>query len=52
MSRAHEALDDGLAQAKLATDRFEAFFDDKSGGLGVVGRVEHAVESIRKKVGI
>ncbi len=52
MSRAHEALDDGLAQAKLATDRLETFLEDKRGGLGVVGRVEHAVESIRKKVGI
>ncbi len=39
MARAHEALEGGSAQAKLATDRLETFLLDRRQGLGVVGRV-------------
>ncbi|MGH7077864.1 MAG: hypothetical protein ACREFU_07160, partial [Acetobacteraceae bacterium] len=52
MARAHEALEDGSAQAKLATDRLETFLLDRRQGLGVVGRVEQAVLRLRKKVGM
>ncbi|HEX4260320.1 MAG TPA: alkaline phosphatase family protein [Acetobacteraceae bacterium] len=52
MARAHEALDDGLAQARLATDRVDAFIEEKSGGPGVLGRIEHAARDLRRKVGI
>jgi phospholipase C len=37
MARAHEALDDSMSQAKLATDRIEGFLTDRSRGRGVVG---------------
>ncbi|MGH7056684.1 MAG: alkaline phosphatase family protein [Acetobacteraceae bacterium] len=49
MGRAHEVLEDGVAQAKLATDRLDAFLDEKVAGVGVVGRVEEAIETARKK---
>ena len=39
MARAHEALEDGPSQAKLATDRFEAFMQERLRGPGVLRKV-------------
>jgi phospholipase C len=39
MARAHEALDDSMAQGKLVTDRVEAFMSERTGGHGVVAAV-------------
>ncbi len=50
MSRAHEALDDGFAQARLATDRAAAFLEHEgSGALATLGR---AVAGVRERVGL
>lgn len=46
LARAHEALEGGGSQAKLATDRVEAFFEDRLGGvLHRLGDALHAVAS-------
>jgi len=39
MARAHEALEDSMSQAQLATDRIEAFITNRAGGRGVMGAV-------------
>ena len=39
MARAHEALDDSMSQAKLATDRVGTFMEDRLSGPGVLHRL-------------
>jgi phospholipase C len=44
MARAHEALEDGESQAKLAVDRFEGFMEDRLRGSGLlrsIGKMLH-----------
>jgi phospholipase C len=41
MARAHEALGDGWAQAKLATDRLEAFMEEGVSAGGLLSRIVH-----------
>jgi phospholipase C len=52
MARAHEALEGGMSQAKLANDRLDAFLEDAAGAGGLVAKVEHAVGNLRKKTGL
>lgn len=53
MGRAHELLEDGAAQARLATDRLEAFLEHhvhKDGGvLSAIGRT---IGDVRERVGL
>ncbi len=49
MARAHEALGDGWAQAKLATDRLEAFMEE---GLSAGGLLSRIIRSLRRRVGL
>lgn len=51
MARAHEALDDAWSQAKLATDRLDALFDDHA-ERGLLGRVGHALHEVGRRVGL
>lgn len=39
MARAHEALEDSMSQARLATDRVTAFMSDRQHGPGVLRRL-------------
>jgi phospholipase C len=48
IARGHEALGDGWAQAKLATDRLEGFMADGAGAGGLLSRITH---SLRRRVG-
>lgn len=53
MERAHEALSDAFGQAKLASDRLDAFFEDRSGGGGgLLGRLGHGLREVRERVGL
>ena len=52
MARAHEALEDGMSQAKLATDRLDAFMDEKSPAGGLVSRIGHSLHELRSRVGL
>ncbi len=50
MARAHEALDDAFSQAKLATDRLDAFLEHNTEpAAGWVGRVLHEA---RRRIGV
>ncbi|MGA8380028.1 MAG: hypothetical protein WB710_02745, partial [Stellaceae bacterium] len=51
MARAHEALGDGWSQAKLATDRFDALFEE-SGAGGLIHRVGHVLHEAVRRVGL
>ncbi len=51
MARAHEALDDGWSQAKLATDRLDAFLDEHGAG-GLLHRVGQALHGVAGRVGV
>jgi phospholipase C len=51
MGRAHEALDDGLSQAKLATDRLAAFIDERQVTKGIVGTIEQGLSAVARKIG-
>ncbi len=50
MERAHEALGDGWAQAKLATDRVDAFIGEGAGGT--VAKLGRALHALRRRVGV
>ncbi len=50
MARAHEALKDGRAQAKLATDRLDALLEEQA--EGALGRVGHMLHELGRKVGL
>ncbi|MDD2877505.1 MAG: alkaline phosphatase family protein [Acidiphilium sp.] len=52
MARAHEALNDSMSQAKLATDRLEAFIGERQPGSGLLGRLEHTLDLVKKHVGL
>ena len=52
MARAHEALDGGLSQAKLATDRLEAFMEERAPGGGLVARIGHGLHELGRRVGL
>ncbi len=52
MARAHEALGDGLAQAKLATDRLDAFMEEGIGGGGLLARIGRSLRDVRRRVGL
>ena len=49
MARAHESLGDGRAQAKLATDRLEAFMEGGVAAGGLIGRV---IRAARRRAGL
>ncbi len=51
MARAHEALDDGWSQAKLATDRFDALFEERGAG-GLLHRVGQVLHEAGRRVGL
>jgi hypothetical protein len=51
MARAHEALGDGWAQARLATDRLDALFEQPAVG-GLSERVGHLLQELGKRVGL
>ncbi len=51
MARAHEALDDGWSQARLATDRLDALFEERGAG-GLLHRVGHALHEAGRRVGL
>ncbi len=51
MARAHEALEDGWAQAKLATDRLDAFLEDRGAG-SLLHRVGQALHEVARRVGV
>ena len=51
MARAHEALEDGWSQAKLATDRLDAFFEERGAG-GLLHRLGHALQEAGHRVGL
>ena len=51
MARAHEALGDGWAQARLATDRLDALFEQHAVG-GLSERVGHLLQELGKRVGL
>ncbi len=51
MARAHEALDDGLSQAKLATDRLDALLEER-GARGLLHRLGHALHEAGHRVGL
>lgn len=50
MARAHEALVDGLSQAKLATDRLDAFIEDRSASLGLISRAGHLLRDVGSRL--
>jgi len=52
MLRAHEALGDAWDQAKLATDRLDAWLEHARPHHGVVGRVGEALGTLRHRVGL
>ena len=47
-ARFSEALGDGWAQAKLATDRLEAFMEE---GLSPGGLVTRTIQFVRRRIG-
>ncbi len=49
VARGGESLGDGWAQAKLATDRLEAFMEDALDVGGLVGRL---IRSVRRRMGV
>ncbi len=51
MARAHEALEDGFSQAKLATDRLDALLEERGSG-GLLHRVGHALHEAGRLVGL
>ena len=51
MARAHEALEDGTSQAKLATDRMDALCEEH-GAAGLLHRVGHALQAVGRRVGL
>ena len=51
MARAHEALEDSMSQAKLATDRLDTFIEDRS-AEGLIGKLGHALHEVKSKVGL
>jgi hypothetical protein len=52
MQRAHEALIDGMSQAKLATDRFDTFLGERQTSGGLLGKLEEGVEFVAKRIGL
>ncbi|MDD2861386.1 MAG: alkaline phosphatase family protein [Acidiphilium sp.] len=52
MQRAHEALIDGISQAKLATDRFDTFLGERQTSGGLLGKLEEGVEFVAKRIGL
>ncbi|SIQ68754.1 MULTISPECIES: alkaline phosphatase family protein [Acidiphilium] len=52
MQRAHEALGDGLSQAKLATDRLAVFIDERQKTSGVLGTIERGFDAVAKTLGL
>jgi len=50
MARGHEALGDGWGQAKLATDRVDAFIGEGTGGT--VAKLGRALHALRRRVGV
>ena len=51
MARAHEALEDSWSQAKLATDRLDALFEEH-GVDGLLHRVGHALQAFGRQIGL
>ncbi|MBW4089665.1 MAG: phospholipase [Proteobacteria bacterium] len=51
MARAHEGLEDGWSQAKLATDRVDALFEESAAG-GLLHRVGQALHEVGRRVGL
>lgn len=49
IARAHETLGDGTAQAKLATDRLDAFLEEATGGL--LAKIGRSVRALRRRLG-
>lgn len=45
MARAHEALDDSMSQARLATDRIAGFLADRGRGQGVAGTISRWIRA-------
>lgn len=52
MARAHEALEDGMSQAKLATDRLDTFMEERNPEGGLIARIGHSLHDIRSRVGL
>ncbi len=52
MQRAHEALNDGLSQAKLATDRVGVFIAERQASHGVLGAIEQGIGAVAKTLGL
>ena len=52
MARAHEALDDALSQAGLASDRVEAFIGERSRAGGLLTRVGRTLREVGSHVGL
>jgi len=52
MARAHEALEDGLSQAGLATDRIAAFVEERASPGGLVARVGRTLHEVGRHVGL
>lgn len=60
MARAHEALEDSMSQAKLATDRLDAFIEERIPGSGLIAKVEQTLHDkigqtlhdVKKRVGL
>lgn len=51
MARAHEALEDGWSQAKLATDRLDALLEERGAG-GLLHRVGDVLHAAARRVGL
>jgi phospholipase C len=51
MARAHEAMDDAWAQAKLATDRLDALLEEHT-EKGLLPRVAHVLREAGRRVGL
>ena len=51
MARAHEALEDGWSQAKLATDRLDALFEERTAS-GLLHGVAHVLQKAGRRIGL
>ncbi|HUZ64304.1 MAG TPA: alkaline phosphatase family protein [Acetobacteraceae bacterium] len=52
MQRAHEALEDAMSQAKLATDRLDAFIVDRDNAGSLLARAHRSVQGVRSRLGL
>ncbi|HUZ66509.1 MAG TPA: alkaline phosphatase family protein, partial [Beijerinckiaceae bacterium] len=52
MARAHEALGDGMSQARLATDRLESFMEERNGPGGLISRIGGLIHGVGGRFGL